>query len=309
VGPIAPFSLSSGDLTADRRFEWARDAQEKGDLAAAADLLVQTLELAPAYAPAWFALGEVRDKRGEREEAIAAFLRAREADPQDRHGATLHLIRLGALPAGAMPPGYVRSLFDQFAPDFDRALSQGLSYRAPELLLHAVAMARIAQRMTFDSVLDLGCGTGLAGAAFRPFVSRLTGVDLSGGMIAKARAKGFYDRLVEQDLAQFLDAEAVAAARYDLILAADVFVYVENLAPVLATAARVLAQRGLVAFTVETHDGDGVLLRETLRYAHAAAHVRVAIGSAGLKLLGLDSASTRMEKGVPVPGLVAVAAL
>jgi predicted TPR repeat methyltransferase len=308
VGPITSFSLSSGDLMADRRFEWARNALEQGDLAAAADLLVQTLELAPAYASAWFALGEVRDRLGERDGAVDAFRRACESDPDDRHGATLHLMRLGALPAGAMPAGYVRALFDQFAADFERTLSEGLSYRAPELLLHAVALARIARRMKFDAVLDLGCGTGLAGAAFRPFTEQLTGVDLSGGMIAKARTKGIYDRLIEGDVAQFLAAEA-GLRGYNLVLAADVFVYFDDLTPVLQAVARILSPGGLVGFTVETHANDGVLLRETLRYAHAAEHVRAAIGSAGLKLLGLDSASTRTEKSVPVPGLVVVAAL
>ena len=305
--PIAPLAVSSGDLIADRRFEWARDAQEKGDLAGAADLLAQTLELAPTYASAWFALGEVRAKLGDRAGAVEAFDRAREADPLDRHGATLHLIRLGASPASAMPPGYVRALFDQFAPDFDRALGEGLNYRAPEHLLHAVKTAHGERLMKFGSVLDLGCGTGLGGAAFRPFADWLTGVDLSGGMIAKAREKGLYDRLAESDVTTFLAVEAGIAARYDLILAADVLVYFDDLAPVLNAAARVLAPGGLVAFTVETHPGDGVLLRETLRYAHGAAHVRAAIEGAGLKLRGLDSAVTRMEKGEPVPGLVAVA--
>ena len=43
--------------------------------------------------------------------------------------------------------------------------------------------------MRFGAMLDLGCGTGLAGAAFRPQVDRLTGVDLSPAMIAQARAR------------------------------------------------------------------------------------------------------------------------
>ena len=41
----------------------------------------------------------------------------------------------------------------------------------------------------FGTMLDLGCGTGLAGAAFRPLVDWLVGVDLSAGMIAQARGK------------------------------------------------------------------------------------------------------------------------
>jgi predicted TPR repeat methyltransferase len=299
--------LTSGNLIADRRYEWARDLAAKGDLAGAADLLAQALELAPGYASAWFALGEVRDRLGDRDAAIAAFRKAREADPQDRHGAALHLIRLGAAPAGAMPESYVRTLFDGYAPGFDQALTEGLHYRAPELLLRAIERAHDGRRMKFGSVLDLGCGTGLAGAAFRPFADWLVGVDLSPEMLAKAREKGLYDRLIEGDVVRFLAGEAAIAARYHLILAADVFMYLDDLAPVLTASAHVLAPAGLLAFSVETHDGDGVILRESLRYAHGAAHMRAGLAAAGLKLVSLDFASTRTEKGIPVPGLVAVA--
>jgi predicted TPR repeat methyltransferase len=298
-----PIHLPSGDLIADRRFEWARDLSAKGDLAAACDLLTQALDLVPNYAAAWFALGEAREKLGDRAGAVTAFARAQAADPQDRHGASLHLIRLGAAPAAAMPDAYVRSLFDGYAPGFDAALTEGLGYRAPELLLHAVQATGTA--MKFGSALDLGCGTGLAGVAFRPFRDWLVGVDLSPAMLAQARGKGAYDRLVEGDALNFLTGEAAAKTRHHLILAADVFMYLDALAPVLKAAANVLS--GLIAFSVETHDGDGVILRDTLRYAHGAAHVRDAIAAAGLNLVSLDSASTRTEKGMPVPGLIVVA--
>jgi len=104
--------LTSGDLVADRRYEFARDLQLKGDLAAAADLLRQATDLAPGFASAWFTLGEIRDELGERNAAIAAFEKARDADPQDRHGASLWLMRLGAQELSAMPQAYVRTLFD-----------------------------------------------------------------------------------------------------------------------------------------------------------------------------------------------------
>jgi len=308
VQPLSTHMLSSGDLIADRRFEWARACEAKGDLAAAAELLAQALERTPGYASAWFALGEIREKLGDRAGTIAAFRQAQAADPDDRHGATLHLIRLGAESARGMPTFYVRALFDHYASAFDQALD-GLSYRAPDLLLRAVTAARgqTGQTMRFESVLDLGCGTGLAGATFRPFADRLIGVDLSPGMLAQARAKALYDRLIEGEVLECLAAEAAAATRYQLILAADVFMYLDDLAPVAQAAARLLAADGLFAFSVETHAGAGVLLRETLRYAHGAAHVRAALAVAGLQTISLESAATRTEKALAVPGLVVVA--
>jgi len=101
--------------------------------------------------------------------------------------------------------------------------------------------------MRFASLLDLGCGTGLAGAVFRPFAARLVGVDLSPAMIARAHAKGDYDRLTVGSLAAFLADEIASKTTYDLVLAAEVFVYLSEPAPVLADIARVLTPRGVVA--------------------------------------------------------------
>jgi predicted TPR repeat methyltransferase len=304
---LQPFHLSSGNLIADRRFEWARDREAKGDLDGAADLLMQALEVAPGYASAWFVLGELREKLGDRAGAIAAFERAKAADPSDHHGATVHLMRLGARATAAMPEGYVRALFDGYAPGFDKALTEGLGYRAPELLFGAVQAAHAGARMKFGSVLDLGCGTGLAALPFRPFSDWMVGVDLSAAMLAQARGKGLYDRVIEAEVLHYLTEEAKIGARYHLVLAADVFMYFDNIEPVLKSAAQVLAPVGQLAFSVETHDGDGILLRETLRYAHGQAHVQQAVAAAGLKPVSLASASTRMEKGVPVPGLIVLA--
>jgi len=107
------------------------------------------------------------------------------------------------------------------------------------------------------------------------------------------------------ELAQGLRGKPDASA--DLILAADAMVYVADLAAVLSEAKRVLAAGGLFAFTAETHAGEGVIIGEGLRYAHAAAHVRAAVEAAGLKLSLLEDRSARNEDNIPVPGLVAVA--
>ena len=299
--------LSSGDLMADRRFDFARDLQLKGDLVAAADLLLQATELAPGFASAWFILAEIREKLGERDAAIEAFRKAQIADPEDRHGARLRLMLLEAEPLSDMPQAYVRALFDQYAPKFEAALVGDLGYRGPALLFKAVLAVRAAARKPafFKNAIDLGCGTGLAAAAFARNVDRFTGIDLSPRMIEKARATGLYAELEVTDMLAGLRGQRESSA--DLILAADAMVYVADLAPVLAEARRVLVPGGLLAFTAETHGGDSVILGRGLRYAHAAAYVRGSVEAAGLHVALLEDLSARNEDHLPVPGLVAVA--
>ena len=292
---------------ADRRFEFARDLQLKGDLPAAADLLLQAIELAPDFTSAWFTLGGIREDLGDPDAAISAFRRAQASDPGDRHGAGLRLMRLGAEPLSGMSQVYVQTLFDQYAPRFESSLVGDLGYRGPALLFRAVLSVRAAARKPafFKRAIDLGCGTGLAALAFANEVDHFIGVDLSPRMIERARATDLYAELDVADMLQGLRSRDDACA--DLILAADAMVYVADIAPVLEEAKRVLTPGGLVAFTTETHDGEGVVIGEGLRYAHAAAYVRAVVESAGLKLPLLEDRSARNEDNTPVPGLVAVA--
>src|SRR5262245_35627102 len=214
-----PLFVSSGDTFADGSYRSALERVASGDLVGAAEILARTVELTPAFATAWFALGAIRDNLGDRAGAIAAWQTARDADPDDHHGARLQLARLGAgNGTPAMTATYVRRLFDQQAASFDETLTERLDYRGPEILLEAVR-GIAGPSLRIGSMLDLGCGTGLGGAAFRPHVDWLVGVDLSPAMIARAREKGLYDRLAVNDLRRFLDAEADAQALYHLVLA------------------------------------------------------------------------------------------
>ncbi len=300
-----PLFVSSGDLIADQRYRWALDYAKRGDPAAAADILEQVVETAPGFATAWFALAVLRERMQDGNGAVAAFRAASAADPEDYHGARLHLARLGA---GDATPGmtetYVRRLFDQHAPEFDAFLVGWLGYCGP-LVLRETLQKALGEPLRFGRALDLGCGTGLAGEALRPFCDRLAGQDISPGMVEKAREKGIYDSLEVGDLAAFLHAQPAGGA--DLVLAADVFVYCSDLAPIAQAVAHALAPDGAFAFTVEALADGGVRLQDTLRYAHGEDHVQAALASAGLAPRLLERVSTRTEKGAPVPGLAVVA--
>ena len=301
--------LSSGDLMADRRFDFARDLQLKGDLAAAADLLMQAIELAPNFTSAWFTLGDIREATWRARAAIAAFQKAQASDPGDRHGAGLRLMRLGAEPVSGMPQAYVQALFDQYAPRFEASLVDDLGYRGPALLFKAVLSVRSAAPQA--GVLQARHRSRLR---HRACCARLR---QAGRSFHRHRSVAAHDRAGARHRRSMRSWKSPTCCRVcarrpdasaDLILAADAMVYVADLAPVLAEASRVLASGGLLAFTAETHGGEGVVIGQGLRYAHAAAYVRAAIEAAGLKLALLEDLSARNEDNAPVPGLVAVAA-
>ncbi|BBE72702.1 class I SAM-dependent DNA methyltransferase [Oharaeibacter diazotrophicus] len=296
---------SSGDLVADRRYEWARGYAAAGDHAAAADLYAQALEAAPDWLPALVGLGEARAAAGEADAAAAAFRRALALDPADVHGAGLKLAALGAAAAPAAPPAaYVRGLFDGYADRFDRALVEDLGYRTPWRLGALLAAVRPDAR--FARVLDLGCGTGLTGAVLRPAADRLEGVDLSPAMVAKARDKGDYDALAVGDVVDHL---AAAERSFDLVVAADVFVYLGALDPVFAAVAARTLPGALFAFSVEAaEDPDtAFLLRDSLRYAHGGRAVAAGLAAAGFRVAAAEDGPLRLDRGVPVEGRIVVA--
>jgi predicted TPR repeat methyltransferase len=300
-----PLVVSSGDPTVDRRVEWARALLGEGNAADAAEMLEEVTRRVPDYLTGWFLLGEARETAGDKVPAAEAYARALALDVEDRYGAGVRLARLGHGAEG-MSAAYVRILFDQYAERFDAALGR-LAYRGPELVHAALndACAALGRPFAFAHGIDLGCGTGLVGVRLAGHVGTMDGVDLSPRMIELARRRGIYYGLAAADMVDFLREREDEAV--DLIFAGDAFCYLNELGPILNESRRVLEPRGLLVFTVETHDGAGILLRDTLRYAHAEDYVRGTLEAAGLELVSSIDAWTRKEKDVPVPGLVVVA--
>ena len=300
---MKPLQASSGDVLADRRADYAEMLFASGDHVPAADLLRGALELAPAWALGWFRLGEMYEAAGDFSAAAHAWETARGLDPQDRAGAGLKLALIGQIPEPEAPPSaFVEALFDRYADKFDASLVGRLGYRVPGLLFDAL-QAQAARR--FRLALDLGCGTGLMGETLRPVSERLEGVDISAAMLRKARAKRLYDRLEKVDLQDFRHAGDAP----DLVTAADVFLYIGDLAGVVAAVSRLLAPGGLFAFSVEKlAEGEEYALQPSRRYAHAEGYLRHVLGGAGLKVLSLQEHNIRHDRRQPVAGLIVVAA-
>jgi predicted TPR repeat methyltransferase len=307
------------------RLTLIRALQAAGDMPEALAEARETVSLHPNVAPAVLALGEAllaadllptaiaelqRALRLDpglaqaRELIAAAWLKAGEADK-----ALEALSQLEDAPAGmiataeaikAAPrsdPGYVRHLFDQFSADYDSRMIGQLAYAAPLILLDLAGMVMPGRGHL--AVLDLGCGTGLAGVAFKPLAARLDGVDLSPAMIEKARARQIYDSLAVADLQTALMDPGPA---YDLILAADTLVYLGDLSTVFGAAHARLHPDGFFLFTVEMADREGFELGPKRRWRHSEAFLRTLAERAGFHVAGLVAATPRHEAGVPVAG-------
>ena len=193
---------------------------------------------------------------------------------------------------------YVRDIFDRFADSFDEQLLQNLDYRAPQVLAAALGAVMPAPAAALD-VLDAGCGTGLCAPLLRPHARRLVGVDLSGGMVEKARQRGGYDALDVAELTAYLQERPAA---WDVVLSADTLVYFGELGPVLAAAHAALRPGGWLVFSLEAQEGgeDRVELAASGRYRHSRVHVLRALERAGFGDIRIDEDSLRKEFGQPV---------
>jgi predicted TPR repeat methyltransferase len=198
--------------------------------------------------------------------------------------------------------GFVERTFDSFAASFEAKL-QKLSYRAPALVAAMLERAGLAPSNGLDA-LDAGCGTGLCGPLVAPYARRLTGVDLSEGMLEHARRKNVYDALIRADLTEYLRGNREA---FDLIVSADTLVYFGDLEEAVAAAAAALRPAGILAFTLEAAIGAppdlGYRLEFHGRYTHAGSYVERLLANAGLRA-EIVGAELRTESGVPVAGLV-----
>jgi predicted TPR repeat methyltransferase len=263
-----------------------------GQLPTAIAEFQRALRLDPELGAARLALGSVWLEAGEAEKALQAFA---ELEPQTV-GLAERIAEAEAMRARPRSDaGYVRHLFDQFSADYDTRMRSQLAYRAPEIL-RELACLTLADRKPL-AILDLGCGTGLSGEAFKDLASRLDGIDLSPAMIEKARARRLYDALAVGDIESL-----PASAAYDLALAADTLVYLGDLEPVLRSVAGALKPGGAFLFTVEKKDGEGFELGPKRRWRHSESYLRALAEVQGFRVLGLVQCTPRMEAGQNVEG-------
>jgi len=290
--------LQPDDL--DTLFNLANCCREGGEVEQAATYYERLLKLEPEHVSGLNNFAYLRHRQQEYSRAKKLYQRLLTLQP-DHPGATHMLAALRGEAVDTPKNDYVRDLFDQYSTDFEQNLLEKLEYRVPELLF-ALAKRCDSDRSSYANSLDLGCGTGLAGAIFRPICKQLIGVDLSEKMLARAAEKGVYDRLAADDVIQFILEEK--GERYDLIMAADLLTYLADLEPLFQAVTQVSSAEMLFIFSIE----QGWQVQPTGRFAHHPNYISDIADRCGWKIVCTEQANLRREGNAWVRGMLFAAA-
>lgn len=272
--------------------------RQEGEYEAAYLCRKRYAESSPENPAAWRALGDIAQRAGLRSQAANAYARHLELLPENAEIRHLLVALRDETPPPRCSDACVREIFDGFAEHFDTRLRDDLEYQAPERLRDLVD-AEVGAACGLR-ILDIGCGTGLSGAALKHRAGRLVGVDLTPEMLELARKRGIYDSLELAEITEWLGREG---ERFDLVTACDCLIYFGDLAEVARAVAGRLQPGGWFAFTLERSDRHPFRLTDSGRYAHHANHVREVAAGAGLAVARLGQGFLRMELGEEVTGL------
>jgi predicted TPR repeat methyltransferase len=249
--------------------------------------------LALAY---WFA--------GLKDLAIDFVKKFADANPDDAQAQHMRASMTGENVPDRASDTYVSKLFDNFAGSFDSKL-ESLEYRAPELVGKAVSKA-VGTGTADLVILDAGCGTGKCAKYLKPHAATLHGVDLSAGMLTKAKKLDLYDGLAKGELTAFLLSQP---GGYDVVASADTLCYFGRLEEFAAGAIQSVKPGGVLIFTVEkmSEPIESYKLSVNGRYTHNPDYVLKCLTDAGFMIDACEEEKLRMENGEPVIGLLITA--
>ena len=199
-----------------------------------------------------FMLGVLLARCGLNEAAREQFEAYLRGAPDDPRGARMCLAALGfGTPPERASSELLTELYVLRAGWWDRG--PGASRDNLWARLVQTTFERLAVTPETLQVLDAGCGSGVVGALIGSKVGRLVGVDLSPGLIERARETNFYHELYQDDLVRFM---AARPETYDVVTSSAVLVHFGNLDPVFEAAAETLRDQGSFIFTVFDNQDD-----------------------------------------------------
>ena len=239
----------------------------KGDLSAAVESFKKAVYHKVDYADAYNNMGDAQRLLGHTEAARHSYQNALTYRPGDLT-APFMLAVISGVAIKTVPTDCIEKLFNGYAENFDRVLLGKLDYQIPALLSESLLEMHIQSELT--SILDLGCGTGLAMVEAHTVFDHIVGIDLSQQMLEKARNRGIYDQLVHIDIKSFL---ANSPLDFDVFIAADVFIYLGDLSEVFNLIRSRNKKLGRLVFSTEHSLQNDYTLEITRRFSHSKSYI------------------------------------
>jgi predicted TPR repeat methyltransferase len=258
------------------------------------------LTMDPRHVFSWTSRGNAFMRMKRYAEALSNYETALAIEPGFRaaqDNRKIALYGLGRL--DRCPPEQLSGLFDEYASNYDESMLQQLGYRGH------IVLRELAGRLIRDGnairIADLGCGTGLVGAAFADLArgGRLDGIDVSAAMIGKSRERAVYTQLIQGDIEDVLSTDGVS---YDLIVSADTIIYFGALNRLFALVRQRLVPAGLFLLALEAKSGEAWEQTPANRFRHSESYVRSVCAETGFSVLVLENFHIRREHNQPVEG-------
>ncbi|MFM6926102.1 MAG: class I SAM-dependent DNA methyltransferase [Ferruginibacter sp.] len=132
----------------------------------------------------------------------------------------------------------VQEAYDSWSQQYDTNINKTRD-------LEARALREMLAGITFDSCLEIGCGTGKNTAWLMTRAKKITAVDLSAEMLAKAKQK------ISSENVEFLQANILedwnfTSSKYDLVSFSLVLEHIEELEPVFNKISKIITTGGYV---------------------------------------------------------------
>jgi predicted TPR repeat methyltransferase len=223
-----------------------------------------TLWLAPEHVPSMYNLGCLYHHKGQEQRALDFFSKVIKADP--KHDAAIYMIatidptllKEGMQPK-LVPHAMLVEYFDNLAPAYDAQQRQYM-YKLPQLA-HQLLHQHLDEQMQKQNLLDLGCGTGLAGEQCREEFVNVYGVDVSAAMLEQAgrrfdkRGVKIYSRLYHQDARLYLN--GLQAPAFQVVMALQLLPYIGDADSLFLGLNKSLVSQGLVVLSFDPYPKAG----------------------------------------------------
>tara|TARA_B100001063_G_scaffold134195_1_gene125548 strand:+ start:1007 stop:2308 length:1302 start_codon:yes stop_codon:yes gene_type:complete len=263
-----------------------------GEHSKAKEFYTKTINCDPYFKMAYrnFALLMIRcGKIKEAEKILSSFLKI---DPKNTF-ALHHMSSITGQKNLVKEEQYSRDLFNNFnAKSFENNYTEKLLYRAPEKL-KKMLIGNLKEVPIFENAIDLGCGSGLSGLAFREYVNFLLGIDISENMISLVKERKIYDKLILSDLSEL---SLLGDKSFDLIISSDVFPYKGNLEKIFSYIKTISSKKAFFIFSTEYSESlDDFKLELTGRYSHSHNYIKNLLMMNSFALLNFQTGNLRKE--------------